>query len=96
MWTFLHTFGIDDVSGRWYAFWSGAGSDIGELAIVGALFAVVRQHNCEVHHCWRLGRHVVEGTGLRVCRKHHPEGHLTAAGVRQRYHLYLGGKPGRG
>ena len=70
--------------------------DIGELAIVGALAAMVRQHNCEVHHCWRLGRHVVEGTGLRVCRKHHPEGHLTAAGVRQRYHLYLGGKPGRG
>ena len=92
----LHVLGVDDVSGRWYGFWSGFGSDLSELAIVGALAAMVRQHNCEVHRCWRLGRHVVEGTGLRVCRKHHPEGHLTAAGVRQRYHIYLGGKPGRG
>jgi hypothetical protein len=96
VWTFLHAFGIDDTTGRWYAFWSGAGSDIGELAIVGALIAMVRQHNCEVHRCWRLGRHVVEGTGQKVCRKHHPEGHLTAAHVRERYHLYLGKGPGRG
>jgi hypothetical protein len=57
---------------------------------------VVRQHNCEVHRCWRLGRHVVEGTGQKVCRRHHPEDHLTAAGVREKYHLYLGDKPGRG
>lgn len=32
-----HILGIDDVSGRWYAFWSGAGADLSELAIVGAL-----------------------------------------------------------
>ena len=95
---FAHFFGFDagQGNGAHYLFWSGAGSDIAELAIIGGLWAMVRQRNCEVHRCWRLGRHAVEGTGLRVCRKHHPEGHLTAAGVRQRYHLYLGGKPGRG
>ena len=48
------------------------------------------------HAGTRLGRHVVEGTGQKVCRKHHPDGHLTAAHVRERYHIYLGGKPGKG
>ena len=45
---------------RWYGFWSGFGSDLGELAIVGGLIAVVRRHNCEVHRCWRMGRHRTE------------------------------------
>lgn len=43
-----HILGIDDVSGRWYAFWSGAGSDLSELAIVGAILGfagrVLRKH----------------------------------------------------
>jgi hypothetical protein len=93
---FLHTFGIDDTSGRWYAFWSGAGSDIGELAIIGALLGLLRKHNCHVHRCWRVGRHPVEGTPFTVCRHHDPGGPVTAADVRKKYHLYLGGKPGRG
>lgn len=91
----MHVLGVDDLSGRWYGFWSGFGSDIGELAIVGALAGMVRQHNCEVHRCWRLGRHVT-AAGQRVCRRHHPDGHLTAEGVRKAHHLYLGEKPGRG
>lgn len=73
-----HVLGIDDVSGRWYAWWSGAGSDLGELAIVGALFATVRRHTCHVRRCWRLGRHPVAGTTYVVCRRHHPDDHLTA------------------
>ena len=60
----LHFFGIDDTSGRWYAFWSGFGSDLGELAIVGA---ILRHVNCHEKGCWRLGRHY---QGTVACHKH--------------------------
>jgi len=76
----LHVLGVDNVSGRWYGFWSGFGSDIGELAIVGGLLALVRKHNCEVHGCWRLGRHATAG-GHLVCRRHNPAGPVTAEQV---------------
>lgn len=92
MWL-LHVLGIDDASGRWYAFWSGFGSDLGELAIVGGLATLVRKHNCHVKRCPRLGRHPVEGTAFVVCRRHHPEDSPTAEHVRR---LYLGKRPGRG
>jgi len=75
-----------------YLFWSGIGSD---LAYVGVGVAFFRHHNCEVHGCWRLGRHVT-AAGQKVCRRHHPDGHLTAAGVKAAHHLYLGHRPGRG
>lgn len=67
----LHVLGIDNVSGRWYGFWSGFGSDLGLIA-AGAAF--LRHRNCHVHGCWRLGRHPVEGTPYQVCRRHHPAG----------------------
>ncbi|HEY6493778.1 MAG TPA: hypothetical protein VIZ43_10920 [Trebonia sp.] len=76
----LHVLGVDDVSGRWYGFWSGFGSDLAEVAVVGGLVSVVRSRNCEVKGCWRLGRHAT-GAGHRVCRVHHPDGHLTAEAV---------------
>ena len=60
-------------SGNWYGFWSGFGSDVAEFAIVGALYASVRKHNCHVHGCWRVGRLPVDGTAWTVCRKHHPD-----------------------
>lgn len=62
MWGFLHALGIDDVSGRWYAFWSGFGSDLGELAIVGVLW---HHLNCHQDGCWRIARH-----RTHYCRKH--------------------------
>jgi hypothetical protein len=77
----LHLLGVDDVSGRWYGWWSGAGSDLGELALAGGVAAMVRQRTCHVHRCWRLARHGVEGTPHVVCRKHHPDGHLTHQGL---------------
>jgi hypothetical protein len=73
----LHLLGVDSQSGRWYAWWSGSGADLGELAIVGGLASLVRHRNCEVHGCWRLGRHAT-AAGHRVCRVHHPDDHLTA------------------
>lgn len=78
-----HVLGLDDASGRWYAWWSGAGSDLGELALTGGVLAVVRRHTCHVHRCWRVGRHPVAGTGHVVCRRHHPDGAPTAADIRE-------------
>ena len=52
-----------------YNFWSGIGSDIGEVAIIGGMITMVRKHNCHQARCWRVGRHVVDGTPW--CNRHH-------------------------
>jgi hypothetical protein len=90
--SFLHIFGIDTTTGPWYAFWSGAGSD---LAYLGIFWAVFRRMNCHQPRCPRLGRFPVEGTQLHACHRHHPSppGRDT---IRKRYHLYLGERPGDG
>lgn len=67
----MHVLGVDDVSGRWYGFWSGAGSDIGELALIGAVLGMFRKHNCHQRRCWRVGRHIVNGTPY--CNRHHEQ-----------------------
>jgi len=67
-----HVLGLDDASGRWYLWWSGAGSDLSELAIVGVLAAAYRKHRCHVDRCWRPGVYPVHGTPYRACRRHHP------------------------
>jgi hypothetical protein len=85
-WAYL-TLGLNNGSGPAYLFWSGVGSDITEFAIVGALLGTLRKHNCETHRCWRLGRHdwtdPQTGQTHKLCRKHHPLGHLTASGIQQ-------------
>ena len=68
----LNFFGISNLAGYGYGFWSGIGSDIGEIALLGAIIAVYRKHNCHVQRCWRISRHPVDGTPWVVCRKHHP------------------------
>ena len=91
-----HFLGLDNLSGPYYGFWSGFGSDLSELAIAGGLYGVLRKYNCHVRRCWRSGRHPVEGTTFTVCRHHHPEGKPTAADIRARWHLYCGSRPGKG
>lgn len=54
-----------------YNFFSGAGSDISELAIVGAVVGGYRKHNCHQPGCWRIGRHAVNGSPW--CDRHHQE-----------------------
>lgn len=71
----IHIIGIDNEAGRYYAFWSGFGSDIGEVAILGGMAAFYRRHTCHVdspRFCWRWGAHQVVGTPYRACRRHHP------------------------
>jgi hypothetical protein len=65
-----HFWGVGG-SGPYYGFWSGTGSDIGEVAIVGGIAQLVRHHNCHAKGCWRLGR-PLEGTPYLACHHHHP------------------------
>ena len=61
-----HVLGLDNGSGRWYLWWSGFGSDLGELTIV----LVIYHHlNCHQSGCWRPARHATGG----YCRKHKKE-----------------------
>lgn len=65
-----HFFGIDNLSGPFYGFWSGVGSDLGELALLGGLW---HMFNCHDEGCWRVGRHVQideAGHHIRRCHKH--------------------------
>ena len=70
-WLWVHT-GTGNEPGSYYGFWSGFGSDIGEVAIIGAVVGVFRKHNCVVKHCWRLSKYET-AAGHKVCRKHHPD-----------------------
>ena len=49
----LHITGADNVSGQWYGFWSGFGSD---LPIFGAIAIFLHHHNCAEPRCWRIGK----------------------------------------
>lgn len=61
--------GTSSSASRSYNFWSGFGSDIGEIALIGGLITVVRGHNCHQKGCWRLGIHTT-ARGHKLCKKH--------------------------
>ena len=71
---FLQETGTDSSASRAYNFFSGFGSDIGEVAILGGIIQIYRHANCHVKGCARLGRHEYEmdGAKYKLCRKHHP------------------------
>ena len=69
---------LHPLEGLGYAFWSGIGSDFGQVTLItGLLVAAFRyrkQHECHVEapvNCRRFGR-PVPGTGHVACRLHHP------------------------
>ena len=72
-WLAVHT-GTLNEPGGYYGFWSGFGSDLGEVTLLAAVLGVYHRHNCHTKGCWRIGRHVVAGTPW--CNRHH-------AGARQ-------------
>lgn len=72
---FYHVLGIQGF-GPFYGFFSGSEADLTQLTILGGVAAVYRKHTCEVHGCWRLGRHKTAAEHC-VCRKHHPYDKLT-------------------
>jgi hypothetical protein len=76
-WFALHTGSTQTLSGPYYNFWSGFGSDIGEATLVATVFVGVytglRKVNCHTKGCWRIGHHPLEGTPYHLCRHHHPD-----------------------
>lgn len=55
-------------SGPYYGFWSGAGSDISEIALIGAVVTFYRHNKCQT--CWRIAHHKVVHTPYKTCHKH--------------------------
>ena len=75
------------LAGEGYGFWSGIGSDFGEVVLLGIFATMFKHFNCHVnspHFCFRFG-HPVPGTSFRACHKHHPGretgGKVTAAHI---------------
>lgn len=77
-----HLLGTTNASGPWYLWWSGIVGDFGLLGVMGT---TLRHRNCEVHGCWRLGRHGT-AAGHTVCRRHHPDSTLTRTDVITAHH----------
>lgn len=76
--------------GDTYQFWSGVGSDLGELTLIGAMIVAYRKIECHRSGCHRIGR-FTHGH-LKLCHRHHPfvpdDGkitgeHIANAGPRQ-------------
>lgn len=91
-----HIMGLDNLSGVFYGFWSGIGSDLQETAIFAGVIAILRHHNCHAKGCLRLGKLGVDGTPYVVCHKHHPthEGSkaATADQIKQSWRVGLLGR----
>jgi hypothetical protein len=83
-WLAVHT-GITDLTGPYYGFWSGIGSDLAELTLIGAVgtgvYQIVKKYNCHQPGCWRVGNHPAAGGQFYLCWRHHPD--------------YMAGKPTR-
>lgn len=80
----LHVLGVDSSTSQWYYFWSAFGS--GPVAWLFLPLVYLRHQNCHEPWCPRIGRHPVDGTPYKACRRHHPElrgkptrGHMTRA-----------------
>jgi hypothetical protein len=75
-WFALHTGVLNGGPDPFYNFWSGIGSDIGEVTLISAVgigvYTGVRKVNCHSKRCWRIGHHALEGTPYILCRHHHP------------------------
>lgn len=67
LWGWFESFtGANNTSGVAYGFWSGF---VGDLFIFGTMVTFYKKHNCHQQRCWRVGKHVVDGTPY--CSKHH-------------------------
>ena len=91
-WLAVHT-GTVNEAGPYYGFFSGFGSDLGEITLIGGVYALLRHGNCEVKGCWRLGRHQT-AAGHKVCRRHHPDDHLTPGDVHAAHQAAIGESEG--
>lgn len=67
--TAIHTYLLHPLTGAGYQWWSGAGSDLGELTLLAAALGAYKHVACEQPRCWRPGHRHPEH-GRPVCRKH--------------------------
>jgi hypothetical protein len=76
-WLALHTGILNGGPDKYYNFWSGFGSDLGEATLISAVgigvYTGVRKVNCHTKGCWRIGHHPLDGTPYILCRHHHPD-----------------------
>lgn len=97
---FQHLFGFRNGDGNSpeYLFWSGIGSDLAYLTFLAGAVGLYRKHVCQMRWCPRLGRHQYtdpHGVTRPLCWRHHPD--VTHKNLtRERLHLYVGSRPGRG
>ena len=70
-WLEIHTGIARGGPDPYYNAFSGILSDIGEVTIIGGMIAGARHINCAEKGFWRPG-HVIHGTTIRTCHKHHP------------------------
>lgn len=97
-WLQYHTGTINE-PGPYYGFFSGFGSDLGEIALAGGVATLIaglwHKVNCHNERCWRIGIHHVAGGQYVVCRKHNNEitGHahhkLSTEYLRRMHHEHL-------
>jgi len=82
-WVAFHTGVLNGGPDRYYNFWSGFGSDLGEATLISAVgvgvYTGVRKVNCHAKGCWRIGHHALDGTPYVLCRHHHP--HVPSRGA---------------
>jgi len=82
-WTAFHTGVLNAGPDRYYNFWSGIGSDLGEATLISAVgvgvYTGVRKVNCHTKGCWRIGHHTLDGTPYILCKHHHP--HVPSKGA---------------
>ena len=75
-WVALHTGVLNGGPDKYYNFWSGFGSDLGEATLISAvgagLYTGLRRVNCHTKGCWRIGKHQLAGTPYVLCHHHHP------------------------
>jgi hypothetical protein len=64
---------LHPLTGDGYQFWSGIGSDVGEVTILGALVMIYRKHECHVERCHRPAWHPHPEHDHPVCKRHHPD-----------------------
>lgn len=82
---FLHYTGSDNVSGPWYGFFSGFGSDLTELALLGAAVAVITRTvqsiraRAEQHHLERLAQATAHHNELKHQAERHHQQHMDQA-----------------
>ena len=76
-----HALGFD--GGDFYNFYSGFGSAVGSITLLGGLWSFLRQRRCQVDGCRHAGKMKVgEWT---VCPQHHPEGPVTPEKIKEKY-----------